>query len=120
MGRGRRCRFLGRKAYKELICLGYGKKGPLFDQFSRVEESTLDPERRHKSLLRGIKYRVKSCNPHSDSIKSDYLAYARQRCTELHSQSIELLAYRKAIGVPSPYTREEAAAESREIVRIID
>ena len=60
--RGRSCRSLGRKAYKELICLGYGKKGPLFDQFSLLPESTLDPDRRHKALLHGVKFRVKSCN----------------------------------------------------------
>jgi hypothetical protein len=92
----------------------------LFDQFSMLPESTLDPDRRHKTLLHGNKYRVKSCNAQSDAIKSDYLDYAKQRCTELQDSSIEILAYRKAIGVPSPFTREEAAVERKEAVRIID
>ena len=70
--------------------------------------------------MHGIKYRSKDCNRDIDAIKAEYLAYARERCRDLQAGSVELLAYRKALGVPSAFTREEAAAETKTIVQIID
>lgn len=53
-------------------------------------------------------------------IQKEYLQYADRVCRELQGDNVRLLAYRKAIGVPSEFTREEAREMMEKKELIID
>ena len=60
--------FSRRKAYKEIISLAYGKKGPIHDQLAVVPPSALTSEDRFKGEISGKKVRVKGCKGPKQSI----------------------------------------------------